>query len=124
MQQSWQKIEWHYLEAMRYMPEFAYMHCAMAEFCNWIGKSEMSTSLYGRTSMHSLLISQSKFDDAVHPSTQILKVNPDFETNMVEFRFIDTHLEKRQWNRAELPNSKVLIERLAGFVKQVGWVMK
>jgi len=122
MHQTSQKNEDHYLEAIGYMPEFSEMHRAMAELCCWIGKSNMSTSLFGGTSMHTLLITQVKLENLNHPSIQYLIIDPDFKTQKIEFRFIDTQLEERQWNRVELPNSTSLINRLISFVKQVGWV--
>jgi len=121
MQQAWKKIEDHYLEAVGYMPEFSAMHTAMAELCNWVGMSNLSASLFGFTSLHTLFISQVKLEFPNHPSIQLLSVNPDFETEKIEFRFLDTHLENHQWSRTEPPDSVELIKRFIGFVKQVGW---
>lgn len=121
MHQTWQKNENHYREAIGYMPEFSDMHRAMAELCNWIGKSNLSASLFGGTSMHALLITQVELENLNHPSIQYLRIEPDFKTKKIEFRFLDTHLEERQWHRIEPPNSQRLIKRFIGFLKQVGW---
>ena len=121
-QQTWKKIENHYIEATGYMPESSDIHVAMAEFCKWIGISKLSTSLFGRTSMHTLLISQTEFVGATHPTIQYLRITPSFDEKKIEFRFLDTHLENRQWCRVEPANSTALINRLNGFLNQVGWI--
>jgi len=77
--------------------------------------------LFGRTSMQTLYVSQIEFEGVTHSSTQLLKIEPDFESKTIEFRFLDTQLEERQWNRSEPANGDALIKRLVGFLEQVGW---
>jgi hypothetical protein len=121
MQRSWRELELRYLEAIEYMPEQVTLLTAMAGLCKWIRKDEIGTSLFGQASMHTLSVSQSKFDFPIHHSIQYLRIDPLFKSQNIEFKFIDTHNESKQWTRNEKPSADNLIKRLNSFTKQIHW---
>jgi len=121
MQRSWTDIESFYLDLRQY--GFSSDVCeAMAEFCRWMDVSEVSGATFGRTSLHTLMLAQTRFDGALHPSVQYLKIEPDFKTRKIEFRFIDTRIEDNQWSRVEICEGQALIDRFIGFSEQLGWM--
>ncbi|NNE58523.1 MAG: hypothetical protein HKN36_10475 [Hellea sp.] len=103
------------------MPESAYMHEAMADLCQWIGKSELGPILFGGQSMHSLCILQTE-EVYIKLNMSYLRISPLFKEHLIEFRFLDSGVEDKQWSRIEAPRADHLIKRLIGFTKQIGWV--
>lgn len=118
---SWFDIETHYREAIEYMSAYADIHKAMAGLANWISESDYPNFLFGKTSMHNMMIFQIPSNGMAHHSSQFLSVKPDFKTQMIEFRFVDKEVEKNQWSRIEPPETEALINRMIGFLNQVGW---
>jgi len=122
MHRTWQELEAHYLDAIDYAPNFADVFKAMADLCSGIISSDLSSALYGHTSCHTLYIYQVDQEYPIHYSSQKLEISPNLKTRKIEFRFIDTPIEKKQWRRIENPIAQTLIDRLVGFINQVGWM--
>lgn len=122
MQRTWEELRDHYKEASEYMPQAFDVHQAMVGLCDWVCKESLSGSIFGNSSHHILIIAQTKFEWPACSSLQVLKITPKFDTSELEFRFIDTHLESRQWLRLEPADSEYLIKRLQSFMKQTGWI--
>jgi len=103
------------------MPEYAAMHKAMGGLCNWISNGELSSILFGNTSLHDLMIVQTS-EVSPHQGAPYLRISPLFKTRLIEFRFIDSNFEDEQWNRIEAPRVDFLVKRLIGFTKQLSWI--
>lgn len=89
---------------------------AIEELANSIASGPTAAILFGWTSMFDLCIQQT---DAFPGSGPYLKVSP-LPSGMVEFRYIDTAIEDRQWHR-EVPPEAVAARFLA-FLDQLGWL--
>jgi hypothetical protein len=73
-------------------------------------------SLYAWTSMHDLCITQTS---APYPHEwPYLRISPLFD-GRVEFRYIDTHVEQKQWSRIVAEDAA--FERLERFFQQLNW---
>lgn len=81
-----------------------------------IANGPLSSALFGWTSMFDLCIQQT---DAFPGSGPYLKVSP-LPSGLVEFRYMDTAVEGRQWHR-EVPPQAV-IPRFEAFLEQLHWV--
>jgi hypothetical protein len=81
-----------------------------------IGSGPMASVLFGWTSMFDLCIQQT---DAFPGSGPYLKVSP-LASGMIEFRYLDTAIEARQWHR-EVPPEAVA-GRFQAFLDQLGWL--
>ena len=121
MPHAWGDIERHFLEAADYMSDHANLQEAMSGLVGWISENDVSKFLFGQTSMHDLRIFQTDFEGMPHHSSQCLRISPNFKTKKIEFWFEDTQIEDRQWSRIEPPHTQALINRLVGFLNQVGW---
>ncbi len=119
MHRPWSELAAHYVESAKLQPKWARTHLAMAKLCSDIGFSELSESLFGHTSHHSLRIAQQAVLYPPHHSIQWLVLNPLLEEDKVEFRFEDTQLKQDQWSRVESLDG--LLDRMNGFLRQVGW---
>lgn len=89
---------------------------AIEELANSIASGPTAAILFGWTSMFDLCIQQT---DAFPGSGPYLKVSP-LPSGMVEFRYIDTAIEDRQWHR-EVPPEAVA-GRFRAFLDQLGWL--
>ena len=121
MQSNWKDAAARYAQRRSHDPEKLALFETMEKLCLWIASEEYSNFLFWETSMHDLSIFQIqlKYEDRL--LAQNLRVSPIFEQNKIEFRFIDTHDRDRQWVRTEPANIEAVKQRLAGFLKQVGW---
>ncbi len=89
---------------------------AIAALVRHIENSELSNGLFGWTSMFDLCITQTKVE---HPYLgPYLRVKPLFNGE-VEFRYMDTPDETKQWHRTVLARDSV--QRLHGFLAQLHW---
>lgn len=66
--------------------------------------------------MHALMIRQT---DEPYPWRVYLHVQP-LESGEVEFRYVDTNIEKRQWHRVVSPDETV--QRFHKFMDQLRWI--
>jgi len=91
----------------------------MLKLVESIQKSPYADGLYAWTSMHDLCIVQSP---VTYPyDGPYLRISPQFN-GKVEFRYIDTHVESKQWHRTESEDE--LFPRLEGFINQLHWFVK
>jgi hypothetical protein len=81
-----------------------------------VADGPLSSILFGWVSMFDLCIQQT---DAPPFSGPYLRVAP-LPSGAVEFRYIDTAIQQRQWHR-QVPPSAV-IPRFQIFIGQLGWV--
>ncbi len=106
------------------MPGYEDMQTSMADLCEWVSASELSNSIFGTTSMHTLMIFQKDIESETRQRSQYLKIEPNFETKKIDFTFMDTYTIEKQWKRTEEPFAEDLIKRLIGFMKQIHWIEK
>ncbi|MCV2366475.1 hypothetical protein LNV23_23880, partial [Paucibacter sp. DJ1R-11] len=106
----WSAIVAHYAEYDG--PSMQAMH-ALAER---IASGPLATGLYAWTSMFDLCITQT---EAVYPYTgPYLKVSP-LADGQIEFRYLDTMEQGKQWHRVVEPEAA--IARLLEFLKNLHW---
>jgi len=84
----------------------------------FISRGQLNYGLHGWTSMHDLCIQQS---DVTPYSGPYLRLSPS-ESGEIQFRYVDTQVDDRQWKRTVLPEQAV--ERLSAFMEQLHWVAK
>jgi len=89
---------------------------AIEDLADTIATGPLSSVLFGWVSMFDLCIQQT---DAFPFSGQYLKVSP-LPSGLIEFRYIDTAIQERQWCR-EVPPEAV-IPRFAAFLEQLRWL--
>lgn len=119
MAKGWREIA-DYFEGMLARREDDGMRTASAgvmEVVLFIGNSPLGHSLFGWTSVHDLCVQQRDIEPYSGP---YLRISP-LSSGMIEFRYVDTAIEGRQWSRTELPERTV--ERLETFLDQVGWTV-
>ncbi|MFD9897731.1 hypothetical protein ACHMW4_28365 [Mesorhizobium sp. UC22_110] len=88
----------------------------IAQIASLIAAGPLKVALFGWTSMHDLCIQQS---DVRPYSGPYLRISP-LPSGSVEFRYIDTAIADRQWQRVEAANRAV--ERLLTFLEQLRWI--
>lgn len=88
----------------------------IADLACHIRDTDLSKFLFGNISKHALMIRQT---DEPYPWSVYLHVQP-LESGEVEFRYVDTNIEKRQWHRVVSPNETV--QRFHKFMDQLRWV--
>jgi len=81
-----------------------------------IADGPLSSALFGWTSMFDLCIQQT---DAPPCSGPYLKVSP-LPLGSVEFRYIDTAVQTRQWHREVPPDA--VTARFRAFLEQLHWI--
>lgn len=89
----------------------------IAVLARHIQETELSNGLFGWTSMFDLCITQTAV--AYPYDGPYLRIRP-LSDGMVEFRYIDTHIEEHQWNRTVAASETVA--RLHGFLSQLRWL--
>jgi hypothetical protein len=88
----------------------------VAALARHIQETELSSGLFGWTSMFDLCITQTEVSYPYHGPYLRIKPQP---AGMVEFRYIDTFVEAKQWQRT-VPAAEV-IPRLHSFLGQPHW---
>ncbi len=88
----------------------------MLNFVKEIMSSNYASGLYAWTSMHDMCIVQNAVKYPYDGPTLI--ISPIFN-GTVEFRYIDTHIKERQWNRTV--NENELFPTLEKFIEQLHW---
>lgn len=88
----------------------------VARLAGIIADGPLSSKLFGWTSMFDLCIQQT---DSTPYSGPYLKVSPQ-KSGSVEFRYIDTALQARQWNRDVPPDA--VIAQFLEFLEQLHWI--
>ena len=112
MTKSWSSIAAHYDK----YPNQETSVIGVASLVKHIQESELSSGLFAWTSMHDLCITQI---EVTYPyNGPYLRVRPLFN-GQVEFRYVDTSDESRQWHRTEAASEA--IPRLQGFLAQLRW---
>jgi hypothetical protein len=93
-------------------------HSAIGDLASHIADGSLSSALYGWKAMHDLGIQQMDVDTF---STSHLRVSPQMN-GTVEFRYVDTHIEARQWSRTVSPEG--VIGRFEAFLDQLRWIAR
>ncbi len=89
---------------------------SMLSLVTEIIQSKYKIGLFAWTSMHDLCITQQQVD---YPyDGPYLKISPLFDGN-IEFRYIDTNIESKQWYRVVKEEKAFL--RLEKFLNQLKW---
>lgn len=115
MQQSWADITAFYRQHRFDDEAFQSAFAGVAQVVALISDGPLGTMLFGWTSMHDLCIQQS---DA-HPQTApYLRISP-LRSGLVDFRYIDTPIAERQWQRLVAPGAAC--ERLTAFLARLRW---
>ncbi len=91
---------------------------AVQNLCSAIAKTDGHCGLYGFTSMHTLIITQTKPTYPLHHSIQRLRVQPN-DNGQVEFEFKQSDYSKSEYSRCVDPNQTNL--QMSKFLKHVGW---
>jgi len=90
---------------------------ALRELTRKIAGSQIAHGLFGWTSMFDLCIAQTPVS---YPyDGPYLKMSPQ-ESGQVEFRYVDTREEEKQWSRTEAPEQ--VERRFLKFLEQLHWV--
>ena len=76
----------------------------------------LGTQLFGWTSMHDLCVQQT---DVAPYSGPYLRISPQ-PSGEVEFRYVDTAIAARQWQRTVQPNAATA--RFEGFLRELRWI--
>jgi hypothetical protein len=118
MHRKWKELAEKYTDSATYRKDWQRSHKAMSELCEYINSSHMNDALFGHTSMHSLFISQIPVSYPPHPSTPWLRIEP-LDDSKVEFRYVDTRIDERQWNR--VVDAEKVIDRFKRFITQLDW---
>jgi hypothetical protein len=84
----------------------------------YIAGGPLATHLYGSTSMYDLCIQQTPTRPDKSPHLRISAT----KSGLVEFRYVDTAIEKRQWHRMETADR--VIVRLDHFLDQLHWIAR
>lgn len=115
MTQDWPSIVARYANVAPADPSIA----GIGTLARHIQETELSSGLFGWTSMFDLCITQTAVS---YPyDGPYLRVAPRSD-GMVEFRYIDTHVEDQQWHR-NVPATDV-IARLHSFLRQLHWFVE
>jgi len=89
---------------------------AMAILVTEIERSRYKEGLFGWTSMHDLCIAQTS---VTYPHLEpYLRISP-ISAGQLEFRYVDTHNEKKQWQR--VVHGSDGFHRLERFLAQLHW---
>ncbi|OHV22141.1 hypothetical protein EOS93_32205 [Rhizobium sp. RMa-01] len=83
---------------------------------DFIAHNSLRHALFGWTSMADLCVQQTGH---AAPSVAHLRISAQ-ASGLIEFRYIDTHVEGRQWTRTEPPERAV--HRFTTFLDQLHWV--
>jgi hypothetical protein len=83
---------------------------------DFIAHSSLRHALFGWTSMADLCIQQTAHTPS---SVAHLRISAQ-PSGLIEFRYIDTAVERKQWTRTETPERAV--HRLTTFLDQLHWV--
>jgi hypothetical protein len=93
-------------------------HSAICDLASYFADGPLGSALYGWKAMHDLGIQQTDVDTF---STSHLRVSPQLDGS-VEFRYVDTHIEARQWSRTVSPEG--VIGRFEAFLDQLHWIAR
>lgn len=89
---------------------------AMANLVTEIERSRYKEGLFGWTSMHDLCVAQTS---VTYPHLEpYLRISP-ISAGQLEFRYVDTHNEKKQWQR--VVHGSDGFHRLERFLEQLHW---
>ena len=111
MIRPWPEIIAHYADAD------TASHQAIGQLARHIHEGPLSKNLFGWTSIYDLCISQTKMSYPPNgPYLSVTAIGPE----SVEFRYLDTNIADRQWNRTVQPEQT--IARFDRFLEQLRWV--
>ena len=88
----------------------------MLQLVEAIEQSSFANGVHGETSMHDLCLTQIAAPRSA--SDPYLRISPRFD-GTVEFRYVDTHVQSKQWHRAVDENEA--FRRLVRFFDQLNW---
>jgi hypothetical protein len=88
----------------------------MVRLIEQIEESRYASGVYGETSMHNSWLTQ--MASGAYSNGPYLKISPRFD-GTIEFRYIDTAIEKKQWHR--VVKEEDAFSRLVLFFDQLHW---
>ncbi|HEX9201435.1 MAG TPA: hypothetical protein VF865_17895 [Acidobacteriaceae bacterium] len=116
MTQPWSRIAEHYA---RLVSKGAAWAASMLNLVRQIEQSRYATGLFGWTSMDGLYIVQTPVEYPYYGPRLQIALKP---RGLVEFRYIDSYFEERQWSRTV--NADEAFARLEGFLDALHWFVK
>ncbi|MDM9622454.1 hypothetical protein [Rhizobium sp. S96] len=117
MKQNWEQLADYFIAAQLRSGDDGAKRAlgAIGDIAKHINQSTLCLELFGWSSMLDLCVQQT---DVAPFSGPYLRISP-LPSGMIEFRYIDTMLEDRQWHRTEAPAQT--IGRLEAFFDQLCW---
>lgn len=117
MAKTWEQIADHFYDiGQRAIDMNAITALAgIEDIARCIGRSPRGASLFGWSSVYDLCIQQVDVEPYTGP---YLRISP-LTSGLLEFRYMDTAVQGRQWHRTETPS--LAVRRLESFFKQMGW---
>ncbi len=115
--ESWAQISAYFADLRKALggSELAPALIGIEDVAHSIAEAPANLGLFGWTSMHDLCIQQA---DVAPYSGPFLRLSP--HPGAVEFRYVDTAIVNRQWNRSVSPEKA--IERFRAFLDQARWL--
>lgn len=96
--------------------QFSSALLGIEQLADFIAQSLLRDVLFGWTSMADLCVQQTEHKPY---SVAYLRISAQ-SSGLIEFRYIDTAVELRQWTRTEPPER--VVDRLRAFLNQLHWV--
>lgn len=96
--------------------QFSSALLGIEQLADFIAQSLLRDVLFGWTSMADLCVQQTEHKPY---SVAYLRISAQ-SSGLIEFRYIDTAVELRQWTRTEPPER--VVDRLRTFLSQLHWV--
>jgi hypothetical protein len=93
----------------------------MLRLVEQIRASPHEPGLHAWTSMHDLCVVQTPYTFHAPHDRPHLRISPRFD-GTIEFRYLDTHIENKQWHR--VVNEDDAFARLERFMEQVHWIAR
>jgi hypothetical protein len=112
MVQPWSEIRCFYADLVTSSSTFS----SMLDLVSEIERSKYATGLFAWTSMHDLCIVQTPVSYPYHGP--YLRISTNAEGSL-EFRYLDTAIENKQWHRTVEPSQA--FARLERFIDQLHW---
>ena len=96
--------------------QFSSALLGIEQLADFIAQSLLRDVLFGWTSMADLCVQQTEHKPY---SVAYLRISAQ-SSGLIEFRYIDTAVELRQWTRTEPPER--VVDRLRTYLSQLHWV--
>jgi hypothetical protein len=117
MAESWTDISGHFRDLHERCQDASFRAAltSVERLAGHIGEGPLAGALFGWSSMWDLCVQQSDVEPYSGP---FLRVSPQAD-GTIEFRYHDTAIEHRQWNRRVPPDG--VVGRFDAFLDQLRW---